>query len=407
MDEDRPSDWKRQLLGIAASAVGRARDAARRIERVIDRDPLHVVGYRGYASADRALILGRVLQNEKIAPADPSHSRWRNFVDAVKRIESDPHPFAVVRARLGQADRELVADEEGFLQEWVPLHEPLGNGGWSEVPLELQHHEAAHRARTVAPILSPAPEAALGVISDMDDTVLQSRVTNFLRAARLILLENSRTRLPFPGVAAFYRALVAGESGGAANPIFYVSSSPWNIYDVIADFLEAQEIPAGPLLLRDWDLLAMRERHRNHKTRHIAQILDTFPALPFVLVGDSGQEDPEIYSEIVRTHPGRILAIYIRNVSRDPGRVAAISELAGEVKKAGTALVLADDTLAAAVHAAEHGWIADETLGDIGEEKRADEGTTGAKVEAPGVEEEHAPTIVVEDGRVEERPDRS
>jgi phosphatidate phosphatase APP1 len=254
-------------------------------------------------------------------------------------------------------------------------------------------------------VLLPPATAAFGVISDMDDTVLQSRVTNFLRAARLLLLENARTRLPFPGVAAFYRALVAGTGGGAGNPIFYVSSSPWNIYDVIADFLEAQEIPAGPLLLRDWDLRGMGGRHHRHKSQHIAEILETYPGLPFVLVGDSGQEDPEIYSAIVREHPGRILAIYIRDVSKDPVRIAAIGALADQVREGGTPLVLADDTLAAARHAAEHGWIREDALGEVGEEKRADEGTSGAKVETPGVEDEHAPTVVVEGGKVEAVPD--
>jgi phosphatidate phosphatase APP1 len=269
------------------------------------------------------------------------------------------------------------------------------------VALALQRQAPGPSAITSAPILLPPSSAAFGVISDMDDTVLQSRVTNFLRAARLLLLENARTRLPFPGVAAFYRALVAGSDGGAGNPIFYVSSSPWNIYDVIADFLEAQEIPAGPLLLRDWDLRGMGGRHHRHKSQHIAEILETYPELPFVLVGDSGQEDPEIYSAIVREHPGRILAIYIRDVSKDPVRIAAIGALAEQVREGGTPLVLADDTLAAARHAAEHGWIREDALGDVGEEKRADEGTSGAKVETPGVEDEHAPTVVVEGGKVE------
>jgi hypothetical protein len=85
-------------------------------------------------------------------------------------------------------------------------------------------------------------------------------------------------------------------------------------------------------------------------------------------------------------------------VTRDPARAAAIGELAAEVKRAGTSLVLADDTLAAARHAAEHGWISETALGGIGEEKRADEGTSGTKVETPGVETEVSETVVVEDG---------
>ncbi len=403
MSANERDDWKQNLLGLAAAAYGRARSAARSIERVIDRDPYHVVGYRGYASTTHALVLGRVLQFEGIEPAQAGHSTWRNLVDALKRIESDPMPFAIVGARLGGADHELVADDEGYLRQWIPLTAPLGSGGgWETARLELRSGSTSVPHNATAPILTPPASAAFGVISDMDDTVLQSSVTNFLRAARLMLLENARTRLPFPGVAAFYRSLVAGPDGGAGNPMFYVSSSPWNLYDVIADFLEAQEIPAGPLLLRDWDLMALRQRHKHHKSANIAEILAAYPDMRFVLVGDSGQEDPEIYTGMVHENPGRILAVYIRNVTRDPARAAAIGELAAEVKRAGTSLVLADDTLAAARHAAEHGWISEAALGDIGEDKRADEGTSGTKVETPGVETEESETVVVDDGETRE-----
>jgi phosphatidate phosphatase APP1 len=258
-----------------------------------------------------------------------------------------------------------------------------------ETPVESTAHLPAR-------ILVPSLSARLAVISDMDDTVLQSEITSFVRAARLMLLENSRTRLPFPGVAAFYRALERGTSRSESNPIFYVSSSPWNLYDVIADFLDAQEIPVGPMLLRDWDIGRDMMRTREYKLSQIREIMATYPGLPFILVGDSGQEDPEIYGELVIEFPGRIHAIYIRNVSPHPERSASIRALADRVTAAGSTLLLADDTLTAARHAAAHGWINEDALAEIGVEKRADEGKSGAKVETPGVEPKAAPTIVVD-----------
>jgi phosphatidate phosphatase APP1 len=367
-----------------------------------DPRPYHIVGYRGYATGTRALILGRVLEEERIAAPDATHSRWRNLVDTLRRIESDPMRHAKVRVRLGNVLREVVADDEGFLHEWVTLSAPLPHATWHPAELELVTRPNAARAVTVAPILVPPASPMFGVISDMDDTVLQSEVTNFLRAAQLMLLENARTRLPFPGVAAFYRALEAGGAGttpsaGGGNPIFYVSSSPWNLYDVITEFLEAQRIPAGPLLLRDWDLGRALLRTSDYKERVIAEILSSYPTLPFMLVGDSGQEDPEIYSTVVRANPGRILAVYIRNVSPRPERSAAIRALAAGVQDAGSTLVLADDTLTVAKHAAAHGWIDARRLDEIAAERRADEGTSAAKVETPGVEPvPPAPTIVVD-----------
>ena len=388
--------WQDELRALAVALGDQVRRGTNALERLVDRDPYHVVGYRGYAASGRVLLLGRVLQNEGLPDPEPSHSKVRNLIAMLKRLESDPLPFARVRARLlGGGVRELSADDEGFIRQWVELDTPL-QPGWGSIQLELAdpHDEVPRVGQAL--YLTPPASAAYGVISDMDDTVLQSHVTDFIRAARMVLLENARTRLPFPGVAAFYRALQKGSTGEAGNPIFYVSSSPWNLYDVIAEFLELQGIPAGPLLLRDWDLGPSLLRNAGYKTGVIREILGTYPSLPFILVGDSAQEDPEIYTDIVATHPGRILAVYIRNVRQHPQESPAVRELSERVARAGSTLVLADDTLVVARHAAAHGWIRDETLGHIGEEKRADEGR-GAKEPAPGVDHAPpAPTVVVD-----------
>ena len=391
--------WRDDLVGLFGELAWQARRTAGAIGRAIDRDPIQIVGYRGYGTADRSLVLGRVLQDEGIRAPQPEQSLWRNFVASLRRIESDPLPFARVRARIGgepPRHEEIVADDEGFLRHWATTSRPDATPGWHSVALELADPPNAVPVRGTAQVLSPAPTATFGVVSDMDDTVLQSEVTSFLRAARKVLLENALTRLPFPGVAAFYRALERGATGAEANPIFYVSSSPWNLYDVIDGFLDAQRIPKGPLLLRDWDLGRLTERHARHKSDVIREIFDTYPDMPFLLVGDSGQEDPEIYTSLVRERPGRIKAVYIRNVTPQAERTGRIQALAREVADAGSTLVLTDDTLTAARHAALHGWISSDALGEIGGEKRDDEGATGAKADAPGVEATTTRTVVVD-----------
>lgn len=392
------TSW-RDLSRIASELAG---EAHRAVDRALGKTGAYrAIGYRGYGTTDRALLLGRVLEHTRIATPDASQGRWRNLLATLQRIDAAPLPFAAVRAMLGRGETAITADDEGFIRRWLAPALPLGSGAWHEVRLELVAGDEAPVSPvppTPARVLVPSSDAMLGVISDMDDTVLQSEITSFIRAAQLMLLENARTRLPFPGVAAFYRALERGRGmrGGARNPIFYVSSSPWNLHDVIADFLDAQEIPTGPMLLRDWDIGRDMLRTREYKLAQIREILTTYPTLPFILVGDSGQEDPEIYGAIVREFPARILAIYIRNVSQHPERSASIRVLATQVTEVGSTLLLADDTLTAARHAASHGWIAEEALGEIGSEKRADEGTGGAKVETPGVETKQAPTVVVD-----------
>jgi len=391
--------WRDDLLGLFGEIAWQARRSAGAIGRAIDRDPIQIVGYRGYGTPERALVLGRVLQDEGVRAPTAAQSRWRNLIASLRRIESDPLPFARVRARAAHADakaHEIFADDEGFLRHWLPASVPFSPPGWHTVSLDLADAPSDTPVRASAQILTPAPTATFGIVSDMDDTVVQSEVTSFLRAARMVLLENALTRLPFPGVAALYRALERGATGAEANPIFYVSSSPWNLYDVIDGFLTAQQIPTGPLLLRDWDFGRLTERHARHKGTVIREIFETYPELPFVLVGDSGQEDPEIYAGLVREYPERVKAVYIRNVAPNAERTERIQTLAREVAEAGSTLVLADDTLAVAKHAALHGWIASDALAEIGGEKREDEGTTGAKTDAPGVDTQPTKTVVVD-----------
>src|SRR3546814_10185473 len=86
-------------------------------------------------------------------------------------------------------------------------------------------------------------------------------------------------------------------------------------------------------------------------------MLELYDQFPFVLIGDSGQRDPEIYAQVVREHPGRVAAIYIRDVTRNPERDRGIGILAREVAAGGSTLVVAAASLEMARHAAEHGLI--------------------------------------------------
>jgi phosphatidate phosphatase APP1 len=366
-------------------------DWLNRAHRFLDRDPWMLAGYRSFGSAQRVLVRGRAMENEGITAATDTDSLWRNLVNSYRRIEADPLPNALVRATVGGATVEVTADDEGFFSQWIDLPAPVSaRDGWVPVTLELVAPALPGvKVESEAQVLLAPPSARFITISDMDDTVLQSHVTSLVQAFRTVLLGNARTRLPFPGVAAFYRALHAGVSGAEQNPIFYVSSSPWNLYDLLVDFLEHQGIPAGPLTLRDWDLdrsaLGSGRLHR-YKDVAIREIMGAYPELPVILVGDSSQQDPEIYRDVVREFPERVLAIYIRDVKRTEERRSAIASLVAEVQAQKSVLVLADDTVAAARHAAEQGFIHRDSLAEISGEKRMDEATTPGKVGKPVVE---------------------
>ncbi len=397
---DSKRGWRDRLAGFVGDVQDELDRAGRKLGLVPETERGHeIVAYRSHGNSERVLLQGRVIKCRRFSRGTPGDSLWTNLLNTYRRMDSDALPHAKVRVDIGGAERVIEADNEGFFREWIDLKVTLKDGSpWHEVPLTLDMPGVS--VSSTAWIRIPAGAPAFGVISDLDDTVIQSGLTSFLRAARAVLLGNALTRLPFPGVAAFYRALEAGDNGQRANPIYYVSSSPWNIYDIVADFMDIQKIPIGSIHLRDWDIdfdALSSHRLKSHKAPIIREIMSLNPELPFILIGDDSQHDPEIYRAILDEFPGRVLAIYIRNVRTDPERSASVKLLADQVLKAGSALVLADDTFAAASHAAEQGWISRDSLVAIHEEKRADEGTSGAKADVPSAPEPPAaPTVVVE-----------
>jgi phosphatidate phosphatase APP1 len=366
------------LVSRLAHTLGKnLRGAKRSFDRRIGKtEHPQIMPYRGFGNATRALVMGRALRDPGLTEAAVTDSWARNLVNSYKRIETDELAGARIRATLGAISEELVTDNEGFFRATLPLSTPPAPdaGHWHEVRLELidpivEGGQPAANAQT----LIPPVDAEFGIISDLDDTVIQTGATNVLRMVRATLLGNARTRIPFAGVAAFYAALQRGGTGTGFNPVFYVSSSPWNLYDVLEQFLALQNIPSGPTLLRDWGMSLDRIPfgHAEHKISSIRTILDMYPGMRFILIGDSGQEDPEIYREVVREYPGRVLCAYIRDVTPRGPRAAALPSVVKEVEAAGSNMIVAADTIVVARHAAGAGWIAADALEKIAEEKEA------------------------------------
>jgi phosphatidate phosphatase APP1 len=300
-----------------------------------------------------------VLQDEGWRPAREADARWRNLVAFFKRMESDEVPDAPLLLRLRDARKEIRSDRQGYFNGEIEP-DSLDPGSWQQVEVQLLSEPSA---RATARVLVPPTDAEFGVISDIDDTIVYSNVAQKLRMVLALAFSNARTRKPFEGVAAFYQALHRGR-----NPLFYVSKSPWNLYAPLVEFLELQGLPAGPLALRDFGW----RMPKDHKLRCIAEILETYPRLPFVLIGDSGEEDPEVYSATVRRFPQRIRVIYIRSVDPNPGRMDAIQRLTTEVARTGCQLVLAPHSEAAAAHAAAEGLIEPAALPLVRAAKLAD-----------------------------------
>jgi hypothetical protein len=162
-------------------------------------------------------------------------------------------------------------------------------------------------------VLPDGPEPL--VISDIDDTIKITSVRNFEEAKMNTFC---RPFLPVEGMAAVYQAW--SETGAG---FCYVTGSPWQLYRPLEAFREAYGFPAGGwqmkhLRLADPETIrAFAAPQTTFKLQSIELLLERWTQRPVVLVGDSGEQDPEIYGTIARKHPGRVSRIFIREVSGD------------------------------------------------------------------------------------------
>ncbi len=168
-----------------------------------------------------------------------------------------------------------------------------------------------HREVANAAVMLIAPEG-VSVISDIDDTIKES---NVLDRSELVANTFLREFAGVPGMAEAYRGWA--QAGAAFH---YVSSSPWQLYPALEQFLEDARFPAGEMKLKlfrvkdesFFDLFASPEKT---KPPVIERILATWPKRRFIFVGDSGEKDPEVYGQVARTHPDQALHIFIRRVA--------------------------------------------------------------------------------------------
>jgi phosphatidate phosphatase APP1 len=382
-------NWLGEFDSLLNELDKSVRGVARAVRSAFDDGPFQILAYRGYGNARVAYIHGRAQENRGATKSGDKDSTLQNLLNTYRRADSNPLAHAHLVVEYEHTSCAVKADDEGFFSTRIDLPASVTTSNeWNEYRVDLIEpaRPGVDRAKCMGEILVPATTARFGIISDIDDTVIQSRVSNFLLAARTVMLGNARTRLPFPGVAAFYEALRNGATGDEKNPIFYVSSSPWNLYDVISEFMDIQKIPRGPILLRDWDISfgsLSSNRHFDHKGVAVRNIMHTYPELPFIFIGDTSQHDPEIYRQLVNEFPNRVKAIYIRDVTHDEQRSTVVKKLAEELLAAHSTLVLSEDTLGAATHAAEQGWISRDALPNVHAEKRADTGQDESKVASP------------------------
>lgn len=359
------------ILDNAAKALRSLRRAYRRQRGYHPRNPISVSLYRGYRSSRKLFVQGRVLEDDGVR-ARASDRRWRNLVNAVKSFESDEVPGVRVRLDYRGQTFERVADDEGYVYVHADVEGEPSPDAWDAIDAELVvvPYERKVVERTfIGEVADLSRAARYAVVTDIDDTLLKTHVTSTfkLRALWHTLVDNAHTRVAFEGAAELYRALNYGPEGERDdNPVFYLSRSPWNLYGMLESFLDQRDFPRGPIFLRDVGLgYTAPGSEVGHKAGTLLRLIDDFPELQFVLIGDSGEKDADIYLSVAAKHPERIAAIVIRNVKDNANarRIGGLFRASSSPHSPPCFLV--HDSAEAAERLAELGMVNGEQVGQV------------------------------------------
>lgn len=281
-------------------------------------DRLAISVHYGIGTPRLFVVEGRVTEEQRVRSSSVSDSWLRNLWRNLRGLRAEEAAGVALRASLGGRTFHARSDGEGYFE--VRAETPSGaSPGWNTLRVET----ADGSARADTPLLIVPGENALGIISDFDDTLVVSEVPDRSRLARHALLENYLQREPVAGMAGLYRAAAARNPRPEATPVVYLTGSPRQIQPGIAAFLEHHGFPRGAIVARKitdgggGDPLLDQQRY---KIARIERLLADLAPVRFILSGDDGERDPEVYEAVRARHPNRVDAVWIRRVSPDAER---------------------------------------------------------------------------------------
>jgi phosphatidate phosphatase APP1 len=261
-----------------------------------------IVPYTGYGTPSWVRVMARLLVRRPEQRPGGAHAvrGWRSFATL-------PMADEAVVIDVGDRQHEVRTDQGGYVDAVVEAGlEP----GWRTVCLRRAGAEPVE-----APVRILAPDVRFGMVSDIDDTVMVTALPRPLLAAWNTFVLDEYARSPVPGMAVLYERLATAHPDA---PIFYLSTGAWNVAPALTRFLSRNLYPFGPLLLTDWGPTTERwfRSGQAHKRATLERLAREFPDVRWLLVGDDGQHDQEIYGDFVASHPDNVAGVAIRQLSR-------------------------------------------------------------------------------------------
>ncbi|WP_066520428.1 App1 family protein [Curtobacterium ammoniigenes] len=283
-----------------------------------------VIPYTGYGAPGWIRVLCRVILTRRGLASDAAFEGvrgWRSFTSVA--VDG-----ATVTVTAGGSSHTVQADRGGVVDAKVPIDlEP----GWRTITLTAEGLRSV-----VAHVFIVDPETRFGLLSDVDDTVMVTSLPRPLLAAWNSFVLTEHARRPVPGMSVLYERVLAQHPGA---PVIYLSTGAWNVAPTLERFLTRNMYPAGTMLLTDWGPTHDRlfRSGRLHKQESLRRLADDFPNIEWLLIGDDGQHDEELYGEFVSQQADHVAGIAIRQLSTSEAVLAGGRSRAQERNKSSEA----------------------------------------------------------------------
>jgi phosphatidate phosphatase APP1 len=273
--------------------------------------------YRGYANEQELIVMGHVFK--RTYNYDFQKKNFKNATSVINQFRIKTIKNHDVYLKYGNQEIHSKTLDDGYFKFCIPLEKEF-NFGWMEYEVNIKYESEIIIAK--GSFIRPH-DGNLGIISDIDDTFLISHTKNIFRKIYILLFKNVNDRKVFKDVVPHYQALSsAGRyNKDEQNAFFYISSSEWNLYRFIVKFTKIHQLPRAVILLKDikrgvTDFFMSGRGNHDHKFEKIKHVLEFYPNLKYVLLGDDSQHDPVLYERICKIFPVTVKAVYIRQTGK-------------------------------------------------------------------------------------------
>ena len=314
--------------------------------------------YHGYGHTHDLVVYGHVFKNKPVYRNNYATNVLQNIIHLLRLFFVKPLPHANVQLLWQNQLLYSTTEDDGFFKfEWKSDEEV--NAGWHTLEVNFLDEDGSIAATGQGKVFVPH-STQFAFISDIDDTVLMSYSATIVKRLKTLFTKNPHTRMAFADVVKHYTLLAeAHTTSKVRNPFFYVSSSEWNLYDDLDEFFKYNGFPEGAFLLnqvKKWfQLFKTGKTKHEGKLLRVLRILNAFPKQQFILLGDNSQSDPAIYASIVEKYPGKIFAVYIRNIHSSNETIT--KEILSGIEKSGVLTCFFKTSAEAILHSKKTGLV--------------------------------------------------